>query len=111
MKRKFLIILAAVMVGGIVLTACQVQIGGSGQPTVTATSPVTPPSSSGFRPETVLGIAGDPHLSFPGIPWVRLGYPTCGSGPVNGRVGQMVKSTIQGYHSQGVHVMLTYCQS
>ncbi len=111
MKRKFLIILAAVLVGGILLAACQVQIGGSGQPTVTATSPVTPTSSSGFRPETVLGIAGDPHLSFPGIPWVRLGYPTCGSEPVNSPVGQMLKSTIQGYHSQGVHVMLTYCQS
>ena len=111
MKRKLLIILAAVLVGGIFLAACQVQIGGSGQPTVTATSPVTPTSSSGFRPETVLGIAGDPHLSFPGIPWVRLGYPTCGSGPVNSPVGQMLKSTIQGYHGQSVHVMLTYCQS
>lgn len=111
MKRKCLIILAAVLVGGVLLAACQVQIGGSGQPTVTATSPVTPTSSSGFRPETVLGIAGGPHLSFPGIPWVRLSYPTCGSGRVNDLVGQMLKNTIQGYHSQGVHVMLTYCQS
>jgi hypothetical protein len=107
MKRKFLFILAAVLVGGVLLAACQVQIGGSGQPTATATSPVTPTSSSEYRPETILGIQGNPGISYPGIPWVRLSYPTCGSG----FAGQTLKNTIQSYHNQGVHVMLTYCQT
>lgn len=105
MKRKFLIILAAVLVGSILLAACQVQIGGSGQPT--ATTAVMPTSSSGSHPETILGIQGNPGISFPGIPWVRLSYPTCGSGPT----GQTLKNTIQSYHNQGVRVMLTYCQT
>ena len=107
MKRKFLIILAAALIGGILLAACQVQIGGSGQPTATATSPGTPKSSSESHRETILGIQGYPGISYPGIPWVRLSYPTCGSG----LTGQTLKNTIQSYHNQGVYVMLTYCQT
>ena len=114
MKRKFLITLAAVLVGSILLvalSACQVQIGGTGQQQGTATPSTTSTSSSAFRPETVLGIQGDAHISYPGIPWVRLSYPTCGSSPTTGTVGQMLKSTIQSYNNQGVRVMLTYCQT
>jgi predicted small secreted protein len=111
MQRKFLIVLAAVLVGSILLAACQLQIGGAGQPKETATPARTPAASSAFHPETVLGIQGNPHISYPGIPWVRLSYPTCGSGSLRGPVGQILKNTIQSYHNQGIHVMLTYCQT
>ncbi|GAC1348841.1 MAG: hypothetical protein NVSMB27_18140 [Ktedonobacteraceae bacterium] len=114
MKRKFFIILVAMLVGSILLvalSACQVQIGGTGQQKGTTTPAATSTSSPAFRPETVLGIQGNTNTSYPGIPWVRLSYPTCGSSPLTGTVGQMLKSTIQSYHTQGVHVMLTYCQT
>jgi hypothetical protein len=111
MNKKFLIILPAVLVGCILLAACQIQIGGTGQPTKTATPSGTSTSSSEFQPEKILGIQGNPQISYPGIPWVRLGYPTCGSSRVIGQVGQMLKSTINTYHNQGIHVMLTYCQT
>ena len=111
MKRKLLIILAPVLVGSVLLAACQVQIGGTGQPTKTTTPSGTATSPSEFHPETILGIQGNPQISYPGIPWVRLGYPTCGSSPVIGQVGQMLKSIINTYHNQGIHVMLTYCQT
>ncbi|MFL5702626.1 MAG: hypothetical protein ACJ8AG_07325 [Ktedonobacteraceae bacterium] len=107
MQRKFLIILAAVLVGGILLAACQVQIGGTGQSEGTATPAGTPASSPTFHSEKVLGIQANPHISNPAIPWVRLSYTTCGSGSA----GQALKSTIQNYHNQGIRVMLTYCQA
>ncbi len=111
MKRKLLIILAPVLVGSVLLAACQVQIGGTGQPTKTTTPSGTATSPSEFHPETILGIQGNSQISYPGIPWVRLGYPTCGSSPVIGQVGPMLKSIINTYHNQGIHVMLTYCQT
>src|SRR5437763_1851514 len=46
MKRKFWIILAAVLVGSILLATCQVQIGGIGKQQGTATPSTTSPSSS-----------------------------------------------------------------
>jgi len=110
-KRKLLIILAPVLVGSVLLAACQVQIGGTGQPTKTTTPSGTATSPSEFHPETILGIQGNSQISYPGIPWVRLGYPTCGSSPVIGQVGPMLKSIINTYHNQGIHVMLTYCQT
>jgi hypothetical protein len=104
MRRKFLIILAAMLVGSLLLAACEIQIGG--------TTPQTGPSPSpvGFRPGIALGIAGNAtsSSSFPGIPWVRLGYPTCGSKNLS---GQVLKDTISSYHGQGMRVLLTYCQT
>src|SRR6266581_5581234 len=107
MKRKFLIILATVLVGSIILVACQVQTGGT---TGTATPSRISPTPSGFSPEKILGIQGDASTttSYPGIPWVRLGYPTCVSSNLS---GQVLKDTIRIYHNQGMHVMLTYCQT
>lgn len=58
-------------------------------------------------PSKVLGIDGNPALSYPGIPWVRLGYPTCGGGKLTGAV---LRDTIQTYHKQGIRVMLSICQ-
>ena len=105
MKRKFLIILATVLVGSIMLAACQGQIGGT---TGTATPSRISPTPAG--PEKILGIQGDASTttSYPGIPWVRLSYPTCVSSNLS---GQVLKDTIRIYHNQGMHVMLTYCQT
>jgi hypothetical protein len=74
-------------------------------PTMPHILPTPTPITLG--PAPVLGIQGDPRVSFPGIPWVRLSYPTCGTGNLQGDV---LKQTIQQYHKQGVHVMLTICQ-
>ena len=105
MKRKFLIILATVLASSIMLAACQGQIGGT---TGTATPSRISPTPSG--PEKILGIQGDASTttSYPGIPWVRLSYPTCVSSNLS---GQVLKDTIRIYHNQGMHVMLTYCQT
>jgi len=110
MKRKFLIILAPALIGSILLAACQVQIGGTAQHPGTATPSGASPSPSGFRPETILGIQGDASTStsYPGIPWVRLGYPTCAPGNLS---SQVLKDTIRSYHNQGIHIMLIYCQT
>src|SRR5579864_5028697 len=104
MNRKFLTMLAAVLVGSMLLAACQSQ-GGSAQPTATATA-TEPPV---FSPTTILGIQADASTlsAFSGIPWVRLAYPTCTASNLS---GQTLKDTIIGYHSQGMHVLLTYCQ-
>ena len=105
MKRKFWIFLVATLVGSVLLTACQIPfgIGGKAQP------PVATPSVA-FRPGTVLGIQGDANTvnSYPGIPWVRLSYPTCIASDLS---GQVLKDTISAYHAQGMGVMLTYCQT
>ena len=95
----------ATLVGSVLLTACQIPfgIGGKTQP------PVATPSVA-FRPGTVLGIQGDANTvnSYPGIPWVRLSYPTCIASDLSGKV---LKDTISSYHAQGMGVMLTYCQT
>lgn len=55
----------------------------------------------------ILGVEGDPTTSYTGVPWVRLGYPTCGWGNLTGNV---LKKTIQNYHVKGIRVLLTVCQ-
>ena len=104
MRRKFQIILAAMLLCSLLLTACQIQIGG------TAPQPEASPPPAGLRAEMVLGIQGDDSTSssFPGIPWVRLSYPTCVSSNLS---GQVLKDTISSYHNQGIRVLLTYCQT
>ncbi|MHB8599641.1 MAG: hypothetical protein ACYDER_22885 [Ktedonobacteraceae bacterium] len=59
-------------------------------------------------PGSVLGINGDPTINYPGIPWVRLSYPTCGWGDYTGK---KLQTAIEQYHAQGIRVMLTFCQS
>src|SRR5579885_2291555 len=83
-------------------------------PTPTAGSPTLPspvPTKEGalvpMVPSWTLGIEGDPSVSYPGIPWVRLGYPSCGWGKLSGDV---LKQTIKDYHHKGVRVLLTVCQ-
>ncbi len=74
-------------------------------PTLALTAtPTYPPTQS---PAQILGIQSDPQTNFPGLGWVRLGYPTCGWGDL---YGDILKSTIEQYHSQGIRVLLTICQ-
>src|SRR5436853_6431663 len=104
MERKFWIFLVAKLVGSVLLTGCQIQIGSGG-----TKQPVATPSIA-FRPGTVLGIQGDAatYSSYPGIVWVRLSYPTCITSNLS---GQVLKDTISTYHAQGTRVLLTYCQT
>jgi len=77
-------------------------------PTPAPPTPVpTPTYPPAVAPSAVLGIAGDPKINYAGIPWVRLGYPTCGQGNLR---GSTLKNTIQAYHKEGVRVMLSICQ-
>lgn len=103
MKKEILSIFIAMLIGSMLLAACQLPGSGTAQPTGTATTP------SETSPTMALGIQGDASTisSFPGIPWVRLSYPTCTAGNLT---GQALKNTISGYHNQGIHVLLTYCQ-
>ena len=73
---------------------------------VTLTSPpiVLPPQD----PSNVLGVEGNPGTDYAGIPWVRLGYPSCGHGDLS---GQVLRDTLQSYHKQGVRVLMTICQN
>ena len=59
------------------------------------------------NPSKILGVQTDPSTPCPGISWVRLGYPTCGWGNL---YGDVLRSTIQDYHSRGIRVLLTVCQ-
>jgi len=104
MRRNFWIFLVAMLVGSLLLTACQIQLNLGGPQATPVPSPVV-----AFRPGTVLGIQGDATTinTFPGIPWVRLGYPTCVASDLS---SQVLKDTIASYHAQGMHVLLTYCQ-
>ncbi|HEX3641104.1 MAG TPA: hypothetical protein VHV10_07430 [Ktedonobacteraceae bacterium] len=45
---------------------------------------------------------------YPGIFWVRMGYPNCGNGNLQ---GQVLKDTLQYYHKKGVRVLMTICQN
>jgi hypothetical protein len=104
MKRTFWIFLVATLVGSVLFTACQIPFGIGGK-----TQPVATPSVA-FRPGTVLGIQGESSTfnSYPGIPWVRLSYPTCVASDLH---GQVLKDAISTYHTQGIHILLTYCQT
>jgi hypothetical protein len=56
---------------------------------------------------TILGVQSDAQTSYPGIPWVRLPYTTCGNSTLS---GETLRDTIRNYHRQGIHVLLTVCQ-
>ncbi|QBD81267.1 hypothetical protein EPA93_36940 [Ktedonosporobacter rubrisoli] len=118
LKRPSVIILIVVIIGCIVLAALayntvirtppQTDTAGAvatPKPTLTPTPQITKlPVQS---PDKVLGIEGSPDISYKGISWVRLGYPSCGWGDLK---GQVLKDTIEDYHRQGARVLLTVCQ-
>ena len=59
------------------------------------------------NPANVLGIDSNPGQYFAAITWIRLGYPTCGFGYLN---GAHLRQTMQNYHNLGLHVLLIVCQ-
>jgi len=74
------------------------------------TQPVYPPirTPTSLSSGSVLGVESNLVTTFPGIPWVRFGYPTCG---VNTLSGFALKTAIANAHSQGVSVLVTTCQT
>ena len=105
MKRTLWIFLVAALVGSVLLSACQLPFGIGAK----KAPPVATPSVA-FRPGTELGIQGDASTInvYPGIPWVRLSYPSCVASDLQ---GQVLKDTIKAYHAQNMGVLLTYCQT
>lgn len=82
------------------------------QPTMpnTPSSPagsVTPVVTPGKGSGPILGINASADFYYAGISWVRLSYPTCGWGNLQGSV---LKQTVATYHRQGVRVLLIVCQ-
>lgn len=78
------------------------------QVTPTATPIILPPEDV----SKILGVdvSVDPNADkeYPGIFWVRMGYPSCGNGNLQ---GQVLRDTLQSYHKQGIHVLVTVCQN
>src|SRR5437868_2484371 len=92
LKGRFFILLAAMLTTGILLIFHS-----------SAAYAAEPPSAE----TQALGIQSDAQISYPGIPWLRLSYPTCGNSNLS---GQTLKNTVENYHSQGIKILLTVCQ-
>ncbi len=121
-KTSAMIVFVVVLLGSFFLATLSYHLLVTTTPTVTAatsTVPVatTPPvvvtttSTANYPPPvppaSVLGIIADAQTAFESIPWVRLGYYTCGTNNVQGDV---LKKTVESYHRQGVRVLLSVCQ-
>jgi hypothetical protein len=121
-KTSAMIVFVVVLLGTFFLAALSYHLLVPTTPTLTAatsTAPVatTPPvvatttSTANYPPPvppaSVLGISADTQTAFESIPWVRLGYYTCGTNNVQGDV---LKKTVESYHRQGVRVLLSVCQ-
>ncbi|HYT36347.1 MAG TPA: hypothetical protein VEL49_04135 [Ktedonobacteraceae bacterium] len=125
MQRRTMLLLTFVLLASVVLASCGSQNTATTtkkrpaaathtlKPTPTPTqdpkptpdpTPTYPPVVS---PASTLGIVADTQHPFAGIPWVRLGYGTCFG---NVMKGNLLKTTIAKFHSQGVRVMLSLCQ-
>jgi hypothetical protein len=68
--------------------------------------PIRTPTSLPSGP--VLGVESNLVTAYPGIPWVRFGYSTCGANRLS---GDALKTAIANKHSQGVKVLVTTCQT
>jgi hypothetical protein len=84
-----------------------VQAVGRATSTPTQMPTPTPTPLPAESPAQILGIQSTPGQNYPGIGWVRLGYPSCGWGNLYGSV---LRDTIADYHRQGIRVLLTICQ-
>ncbi len=121
-KTSSMLVFVVVLLGSFLLAALSYRVLVTTAPTTTATVSVTsvatvptvvatttstanyPPPVS---PASVLGIVADAQAAFVDIPWVRLGYYTCGTNNVQGAA---LKKTVEFYHRQGVRVLLSVCQ-
>ncbi len=125
LKKPSSILLVIVLIGSILLTALAYKLvlltkpqgyTQTANPGITVTVPARPTIVSGpppplppvESPAKVLGIDGKPNEYYPGISWIRTGYPNCGWGNLRGSV---LKNTIETYHRQGIRVLLTICQN
>jgi hypothetical protein len=122
LKSRFLIIVIIVLACSFLVALFAHQVASIGQVTPTATTitvktPLATPSlgitvtpTPTFPPlplRPTLGIESDLKTPYPGIPWLRFGYPTCG---VTKLSGDSLKASIQAMHNQGIRVLLTTCQ-
>ena len=129
LKKPSTVVLIIILIGCVLLSILAyrtVIIGGRlhAQPTAAAskadptpvqkTPAITPTATQALTilptqdPSAILGVdANNPANPYPGIPWVRLAYTSCGAGNLQGNT---LKNTIQGYHSKGIRVLLTVCQ-
>ena len=124
LSRTFMIVMSVVLIASIVIAFVVYHIiasANAAQASVNVTPTTAPitttevPTTNGpvalppvQDPGSVLGINGDPTINYSGIPWVRLSYPTCGWGDYTGK---KLQTAIERYHTQGIRVMLTFCQS
>jgi len=58
-------------------------------------------------PRSIMGISSDPYTFYPGIRWVRLSYPTCGSFHL---YYEGLRHMVRVLHSQGVRILFVICQ-
>ncbi len=117
LNKTALILWTIITLGCLILTAC----GAESTPVVakpTATHTPTPTPTQDPTPtpiptptypapvpsSQVLGIIGDPVYPFQGIPWVRVGYSTCGNPVAKGNV---IKDEVNQFHGLGVRVLLS----
>ncbi|HZS77519.1 MAG TPA: hypothetical protein VFA41_12975 [Ktedonobacteraceae bacterium] len=130
LKRSVLIAGLLVLIASIIVVFFAYQIANASHRTATATptahptmaptlvptptntpttQPLTPTPTlmPTVNPASVLGIDSSPGRYFNGIYWIRLSYPSCGFGDLN---GQHLKTTMRNYHNMGLHVLLTVCQ-
>ncbi len=121
LKRPVTIILIVVVVIAIVVAVLSYRLvihppapppaSTSGVATVPPLPTVSADQAKGILPlqshSQILGIEGDTSTSYPGIPWVRVAYPSCGSSHLQGTA---LKNAVQQFHKQGVRVLLTMCQ-
>lgn len=70
------------------------------------TLPSATPTPFPLHNGPILGVNGDPRLNYQNIYWIRLSYPSCGPGNLK---GSFLRSTIQHYHQQGIHVLFIVC--
>ncbi len=119
-KRKYLIIGIIVLICSTLVatfayrTATTAKVTPTTPTILKAHTPITQPIYPPIRTPTslplgpVLGVESNLTTTYPGIPWVRFGYPTCGVNRLN---GVDLKTAIANEHSQGVSVLVTTCQT
>jgi hypothetical protein len=127
LKQSTKVILVVVIVASILLAFFVYRLATRG-PQLSSTNTLRTPVSKStpapslpqatpiiLPPEDISKIFGvdvsvDPNADkeYPGISWVRMGYPSCGNGNLQ---GQVLKDTLQSYHKQGIRVLVTVCQN
>jgi len=122
-RRSSLIVFVVVLIGSFFLAAFSYHLLSTTRQTGTSSTPIptlpintpsvtgtvsgTPTYPPGVSPSQVLGTVADEQKPLVGIPWVRVSYATCFG---NVMKGDLLKSTVAQFHSQGVRVMLSLCQ-